>query len=180
MKDTTWLFLGDSLIEFGDWQEMFPGVLVHCRGVAGETVGGLLARLKSTVAGIDSPDLVLIMSGINNVAMEDFTLIGSYEKIIQLLVTRFPQARIMITSLLPVRLPWLSDTVVPKVNNAMLRRLAEQTGVTLLDIYGNFIDEQGRIKGDCFLADGVHLSTQGYRVWADALACFLDCAREMP
>jgi len=177
MADLTWLVIGDSLIAFGDWQEMFPGVSVHNCGLAGETVAGLLARLESTIAGLAPPDLVLIMSGINNVVMEDFTFLGTYEKIIQLLAARFPQARIVVNSLLPVRLPWSNDTAVPRVNT-MLCRLAERLGVTFLDIFRNFIDERGRLDGRCFLDDGVHLSAHGYRVWAGALADFLDNVRE--
>ena len=109
------------------------------------------------------------MSGINDVAMEDFTFMDSYGKVIQLLAARFPGARIVVNSLLPVRLPWLSDAVVSKVNT-MLRRLAERMGVTFLDIYRNFIDDEGRPAGQYFLGDGVHLSARGYGVWGEALA----------
>jgi lysophospholipase L1-like esterase len=179
VKDVTWLFVGDSLIAGGEWQEMFPGVAVDSRGKAGETVAELLTRLKSTVADIDPPDLIFIMSGINNVAMEDFMFLGPYEKIIQMLAARFPRARIVVNSLLPVQLPWLSEAVVPKVNT-MLQRLAVQMGVTFLDIYCYFIDERGRIKGQCFLSDGVHLSPRGYQAWAGALAAFLDNDEKRP
>jgi len=173
LKDAVWLFIGDSLIAMGDWQEMFPGVFVDCRGVAGETVAGLLARLESIIADIDPPDLVFIMTGINDVAMEDFAFMDSYGKVIELLAVRYPQARIVVNSLLPVQLPWLSAEVVPKVNT-MLRRLAERMAVVFLDIYRNFTDDEGRPVGQYYLGDGVHLSAQGYRVWAEALSGFRD------
>ncbi len=172
MEDRNWLFLGDSMIEFGDWGEMFPALMIDNRGVAGETVGGLLARLEVTVDSITAPELILIMSGINNVAMEDFAFLGMYEKVVQLLAARFPQASIFVNCLLPVRLPWFSEDTVPRVN-LLLQQLAQRIGVGFLDIYHCFTDDRGRLDGQCFLEDGVHLSPHGYRVWAAALADFL-------
>ena len=172
MEDRNWLFLGDSMIEFGDWGEMFPTVMIDNRGVAGETVGGLLARLEVTVDSLTAPELILIMSGINNVAMEDFAFPGTYEKVVQLLTARFPQASIFVNCLLPVRLPWFSEDTVPRVNS-LLQQLARRAGVGFVDIYNSFTDDRGRIDARCFLEDGVHLSPHGYRVWAAALADFL-------
>jgi len=37
--------MGDSLIEFFNWQERFPDREVFNYGIAGETAEGLLARL---------------------------------------------------------------------------------------------------------------------------------------
>jgi lysophospholipase L1-like esterase len=172
MEERHWLFLGDSLIEFGEWGEMFPTLMIDNRGVAGETVGGLLARLEVTADSITAPELILIMSGINNVAMEDFTFLATYEKVVQLLAARFPQAAIFVNCLLPVRLPWFSEDTVPRVNS-LLQQLARRTGVEFLDIYQSFTDDRGRIDAQCFLEDGVHLSPHGYRVWAAALTAFL-------
>jgi len=177
MEDRNWLFLGDSMIEFGVWGEMFPTVMIDNRGVAGETVAGLLARLEVTVDSITAPELILIMSGINNVAMEDFAFLGTYEKVVQLLAARFPQASIFVNCLLPVRLPWFSEDTVPRVNS-LLQQLAQRTGVAFLDSYHFFTDDRGRFDAQCFLEDGVHLSQHGYRVWAAALADFLHYDRK--
>lgn len=169
MEDRNWLFLGDSMIEFGAWWELFPTVMIDNRGVAGETVGGLLARLEVTVDSFAAPELILILSGINNVAMEDFAFLNTYEKVVQLLAARFPQASIFVNCLLPVRLPWFSEDTVPRVNS-LLQQLARQCGVVFLDIYHCFTNDRGRLDDQCFLEDGVHLSPHGYRVWAAALA----------
>ncbi len=63
------LFIGDSLIEYFDWQERFPKNSVYNMGVAGETVEGLYARLQVVYLQLDTPDAIFIMSGINNLAM---------------------------------------------------------------------------------------------------------------
>jgi lysophospholipase L1-like esterase len=66
------LFLGHSLIEFFDWQKRFPAHTVRNLGVAGESVEGLLSRLDGIIKTYPEADLIFIMTGINNIAMEDF------------------------------------------------------------------------------------------------------------
>jgi lysophospholipase L1-like esterase len=183
MAQTNWLFIGDSLIEFCDWQAKFSQAVVQNLGMAGETVEGLLARLDRQMDRIVPPDLILIMSGINNVAMEDFAFLPAYEIIIERLKTDFPQARIVVNCLLPVRLPWFAEDTVPRVNR-LLQQMAGRLSVSYLNIYQRFLDAQQHdaqqhIDTCCFLKDGVHLSDKGYEVWAQALRDFLS-AGELP
>jgi len=56
------LFIGDSLIEYFDWQERFPKNAVYNMGVAGETVEGLYARLPVIYTQLDVLDAIFIMS----------------------------------------------------------------------------------------------------------------------
>lgn len=64
------LFLGDSLVEFFNWQERFPGYQVTNAGVAGETVQGLLRRTRESVTEKVPPHWISIMIGTNNLAAE--------------------------------------------------------------------------------------------------------------
>jgi len=161
------LFMGDSLIEFFNWQERFPGRKIFNCGIAGETAEGLLTRLPNIIARVQSPDLVMIMTGINNVAMEDYGFLFTYGKIISRLRETYGQAAIVITSLLPVDLFFLGDAI-PRVN-MKLKDIAQKNKILYLDLYPLFIDENSRAIPSCFEADGVHLSAEGYEVWARAL-----------
>ena len=161
------LFMGDSLIEFFNWQERFPDREVFNYGIAGETAEGLLARLPNIINRVQSPDLVMIMTGINNVAMEDYGFLFTYEKIITRLRETYGQATISMTSLLPVDLFFLGDAI-PRINRR-LKEIAENNNILYLDLYPLFIDENSRAITSCFEADGVHLSADGYEIWARAL-----------
>lgn len=169
-----WIFIKDSMIEFGDWPLLLPlpeaGLLNL--GVAGETAEGLLRRLRSMLDRLPEPNLILIMTGTNNVGLEEYRFMPAYEEIIELLRDTFPQAEIIVNCLFPIRLPWLPDEIVPRVNQT-LKSMALQKGVLFLDIYDRFITVQGHADEECFQADGVHLSQHGYRVWADSLALFI-------
>jgi lysophospholipase L1-like esterase len=162
------LFIGDSLVEFFDWNARFPGHDIANLGRAGETVEGLLSRLGGMIRKHFSPDLIFIMTGINNVAMEDFDFLGSYRKILEELSASYPQSRIFIHSLLPTLLPWVGNSSIQEVNRS-LAQMAEENGAGYIDLYRRFVDEKGVPVKDYLRPDGVHLSEEGYAVWAEAL-----------
>jgi lysophospholipase L1-like esterase len=163
------LFIGDSLVEFFDWQGRFPGHTIANLGIAGETVEGLHGRIGKIIRQFPSPDLVLIMTGINNVAMEDIGFLHSYQEIVKALSSAYPHARIVLHTLLPTLLPWVPDERIQEVNRS-LHKIAQETCTEFLDLYNSFLDPQGNPLKDYLLPDGVHLSAKGYAHWAEALA----------
>ncbi|GBE04534.1 GDSL-like Lipase/Acylhydrolase [bacterium BMS3Abin10] len=163
------LFLGHSLIEFFDWQERFPDHRAVNLGKGGESVEGLLVRVRKLTGSSSSAGLIFIMSGINNMAMEDLDFMGPYREIIKELSTAFPKARIFINSLLPTLLDFIPDKSIRSINSSLKKLVEEHNRVEFLDIYSLFIDEQGRAFRHYLLDDGIHLSNKGYAVWSEEL-----------
>ena len=161
------LFIGDSMIQFFNWQSRFPDKEIFNYGLAGETAEGLLARLPNIINDVQSPTLVMIMTGINNLAMEDYGFLFTYEKIISLLQATYEQSVIVISSLLPADLYFLGDAV-PQVNKR-LKNIAQKNSLLYLDLYPLFLDDKAKPIISYFEADGVHLSAAGYEVWAGTL-----------
>jgi lysophospholipase L1-like esterase len=166
------LFLGDSLIEYFDWQDRFPGHAVSNLGISGEQVEGLLSRLPGIMSKHPSADVIFLMTGINNVAMEDYDFQNAYRQIVQRLRAAYPEARIHVSSLLPVLAFFISNEVVRKVN-IDLKKMAEKCGAVYHDTHALFISPDGRAVKECFLEDGVHLSEKGYDIWSGALETIL-------
>jgi len=161
------LFIGDSLIEFCNWQKRFPNDQVYSFGSAGETAEGLLARLPNIIRRVPPPSLVMTMTGTNNIAMEDYGFLATYEKIISLLQKNYPQAIIVMSSLLPIELFFLGDAI-PRVNRR-LKDIARDKNIVYLDLYPLFLGEDSKAITAYYALDGVHLSEEGYEVWARAL-----------
>lgn len=159
------IFIGDSLIEYYDWNNRFPKYRVHNLGWSGETLEGLRARIGS-YGKRPEPDFIFIMSGTNNIAREETGVIMTYREIISQFQSTFPTTRILIHSIPPMLLPWVKPEVVSQVN-AKLRQLADETGCSYIDIHTLFL--QAGVE-ECLEEDGVHINEKGYELWSAVVA----------
>ena len=159
------IFIGDSLIEWFDWDQRFPAHRAQNLGISGETVEMLLDRLCNVVEKHHKADMVFLMTGINNVAMEDTDLITTYKSVVKYLGEGYPAAELHLTSLLPTLLPWVEDKTITSLN-ALITEIARDSGAHYDDIYSLFKKKGVR---DTLSEDGIHISATGYKVWADAL-----------
>jgi lysophospholipase L1-like esterase len=156
------LFLGDSLIEYFDWEERLSAHRVKNLGISGETVEWLLERIPRIVKTHPRADMIFIMTGINNVAMDETGIIEPYREVLALLTDAYPAALIFIHSLLPTLLPFLRPETIISMNEA-LKRLAAETGTRFLDVHSAFVqDDLPRLLSP----DGIHVSAAGYEVWS--------------
>ncbi len=161
------LLVGDSLIEFGDWSELLPGCEVVNLGRAGEAVEELRERSTNLVKRQAEPDLILVMIGTNNVAMERFDFLGAYAEILAIFRGAWPETILMVNSLLPMALNYLAPGTIPRLNNRLCT-LAEQQKASYLDVWRTLVDQNGQTLPGV-LEDEVHLTAKGYRLWAGAI-----------
>lgn len=159
--------LGDSLVEWGDWPDLLPAVQVINRGIAGEDVEGLSARLAEET-DIPAPEHILIMSGTNNLLMGNTFFPSIFRSMLPRLAALCPESEITVNSLMPMALPGLPDLVAEA--NKTLKKISIDSGCRFLDMTGPYTEQCLPITRPCFLADGVHLSTLGYQIWAGEIA----------
>ncbi len=169
-------FIGDSLTEYFDWQERFPSYKARNLGISGETVEELLSRLgiiKHLLSEPgNKPDIIFLMTGINNIAMEDYSIIKSYGEVLQYLSEWFKETKIVVQSVLPVNLSWIDNNAI-KLINKMLKEAALNVKADYLDIHSAFFNAQGILFSEYLLDDGVHLSDMGYAKWSQIVEDFL-------
>jgi len=166
------VFIGDSLTEWFDWQRRFPGYTVTNLGISGEPIEGLLARRDRIRSQLDNPDYIFLMTGINNFAMEQYDITDGYREIVRNLTTWYKKATVVVQSILPVDLAWVSNSVI-KDTNRRLAEIALEFHAEYLDVYGLFVDPKGNVRSAYLQDDGVHLSGKGYEVWANKVEKFL-------
>jgi len=166
------VFIGDSLTEWYDWQERFPAYRVLNLGISGETVEELLDRRDHIHSRVKSPDIIFLMTGINNILSEQYDITGPYAEFVRNLTTWYKEAKVVVQSLLPVDMPWIKNDTIRTINRH-LAAIAREHNVEYLDVYSSFIDANGNPKPGLLSDDGVHLADKGYEAWADAVEQYL-------
>ncbi len=161
MRQGTFLLLGDSLIAGFDWQARMPSFKVYNYGVPGEKIEDLLGRLKEIEEAVESPDVILIMSGINNVIDEDYVFIDTLRKIVIRLSNYYPNAEIILNSLPHIDIPFLVDDAVRHLNGN-IETVSRESGCCYLDNFVKYSDN----GMDIFLADGIQIKKETYESWA--------------
>jgi lysophospholipase L1-like esterase len=166
------VFIGDSLTEWYDWQERFPAYRVMNLGISGETVEELLDRRDMLRERIDAPDILFLMTGINNILSERYDITVPYNEIVRNLTTWYKGAKIIVQSILPVDMPWINNDTIRTINRH-LSDLAREHNAEYLDVYSHFVDENGRPIPGLLSDDGVHLAGRGYETWAKVVEIYL-------
>jgi lysophospholipase L1-like esterase len=168
MIQGTFLLIGDSLIAGYDWQARMPAFKVYNYGVPGEKIQGLLRRLPSIEQAVESPDIILIMSGINNVIAEDYVFIDILRKIVIRLSNAYPNAEIVLNSLPHIKISLLVDDAIRHLNS-YIETVSRESGCCYLDNFVRYSDDDP----DIFLSDGIHLNDETYERWVRAFLEFV-------
>jgi lysophospholipase L1-like esterase len=174
------VFLGDSITEFCEWDELL-GIPVINRGISGDTTADVLSRLDAV--SIIQPTSVFLMVGINDAAdrVRVAAAAHNYREIIQHIRVSSPKTIIYVQSVLPVYSP-MADQLLghgrgAEINqwvramNEQIRDLADNKSVIFLDLRDD-LSPRGELDSR-YSADGVHLNGAGYGVWKNKVSPFL-------
>lgn len=164
------LFVGDSITDGAEWSELFADARIKNRGISGDTVAGVAARLPSLLKS--QPDRIFLMIGTNDVKFEksDEAIASRIAAVIGTIRKESPRTVVFLQSLLPMN-PSFSDHKqhvrqwrrIPRIN-LLLKDAAETAQIRYIDLYSAFADENGRLKEE-YTNDGLHLTGNGYRLW---------------
>ncbi|MRH91485.1 GDSL family lipase [Nocardia sp. SYP-A9097] len=158
------VFLGDSLTEGGLWHEWFPEVGTVNRGINGDTIGNLRARLDSAIV---DPTAVFVLIGTNDLGMgATADEIGAEMRLlVRAIRDRAPGVPLYLQSV-PPRQPKFADRV--RALNRAYRTIAEESDAVYIDLWPALADENGGLRAE-FTGDGLHLGGAGYSAWAEVL-----------
>jgi lysophospholipase L1-like esterase len=160
------VLLGDSITEYGLWQEWFSGLPVLNRGISGETSADLLRRLDSA---IHEPAAVFLLIGTNDlsagISLAD--IVRNVRALLEEIERRAPGTPVVVQSVMPRTARFRDDI---RLLNDAYRALvdAAPAHVQYLDLWPALADEQGLLRS-AFTEDGLHLGGAGYAAWVDVL-----------
>ncbi|MBR3727963.1 MAG: sialate O-acetylesterase [Muribaculaceae bacterium] len=172
------VMLGNSLTDGCEFNELLNNRHIKNRGIVGDIVQGLIDRIGPIIEG--QPKKLFIMSGVNDIShdVSADSIARVTEKLIMMVKKGSPRTKIYLQSLLPFnndvrewKLLKGREHVVVEAN-VLLEQVAHRQGVTWINLYPLFVDDQGRLRAE-LTKDGLHLMGQGYLIWRDAIKPYI-------
>lgn len=144
-------------------------------GIGGHTTAKMLARFESDVLAHRS-DYLIILAGVNDLANGVAPEVARDN--VRTMIERARAERIR--TVLALVTPWTRGTEAQKdltdSFNTLLRALAKEQNVPLVDTFGPLQDGMTRNLKPVYDRDGIHLTAAGYKALADCfpLSIFAD------
>jgi lysophospholipase L1-like esterase len=176
------MFMGDSITD--GWRdpgpnrgrEVFQKYYGHLRtanfGIGGDTVQGVLYRLRDGEGEGYQPKAIMLMIGTNNSGSSSSAEIAEGVGAIVLdMRTRFPAAKILLLGIFPRGDPGLPPRTTVLNANPIIAKLHDGKNVFYMDIGDKFLAADGSIPT---MSDKLHPNAAGYEIWAAAVKDKLD------
>ena len=172
----TILFLGDSLIEAGDWATWFPDENVINAGRGGDTTDDVLHRLELVTDA--RPDEIVVLIGTNDLGTRQTVehLVRNIETICVTLRRALPGSRLLVQSVLPRGREYAQRI---QDANIHLRQFSSTVRAQFLDLWPALALDDGELN-PVYSEDRLHLNDAGYEAWLTELRPALGRLRELP
>lgn len=171
LKANEVVFMGSSTIQF--WETMkedFPQFETVNLGIWGSDYGDLLNDAPRFVSEHPAPRYV-IYSGDNDLANGNTPeqVLEKVEKLTSIIHEAVPQARLYVISIKPC--PDRAGNI-PNVmkTNQLVREFTQQAKfISYVDIFPQMLNHDGQPRAELFKEDGLHMKTDGYKIWQSIL-----------
>lgn len=169
------IFLGNSITDGGEWSELFRNKKIKNRGISGDITRGVLFRLAEVTES--KPSKVFLLIGINDLA-RGISREEVYENICRIareIQKQSPRTTIFIQSIFPVNPSFemfaghCSKTNEVRWINEQLKTFCTQTDFQYVDVFTRLKNESDDYLNPSYTNDGLHLTGEGYLVWADVI-----------
>ena len=160
------VFVGDSLTEYGEWNDFFPLKKSSNRGVAGDTSKDIMLRMDSIYS--TKAKKAFLMVGINDIYANILIkkILKNYEKIITSLKDK--NFEVIVQSTIQCQVEICGEETIIKVNhlNKELKALSKNMEVSFLNL--DELSAESGLNKD-FTYDGIHLNAFGYQYWVSKI-----------
>ncbi|MCH5330092.1 MAG: sialate O-acetylesterase [Alistipes sp.] len=174
------IFLGNSITDGCEWNELFDNPHVKNRGISGDISEGICDRLDAIIKG--HPAKIFLMIGTNDLArgISVDEVVANTAVIADRTAAESPETKLYIQSILPVSPHYglhrghTGNGEIIREANRRLSELAAEKGVVYIDLHSLFTDPETGDLNLLYSNDGLHLNGAGYLLWRDAVASYVN------
>ena len=172
------VFIGNSITNGAEWNELFPQKRVKNRGISGDTSEGVFDRLDAVVKG--KPAKIFILIGVNDISREIKveTIVLNMKRIVEKIQKKSPKTKIYIQSILPVNPDFemfkghMKPELIKEINQ-FYQNIAQEYKVNYIDLYSHFLEDGTDKMNKKYTNDGLHLLGEGYLLWREIVKPYL-------
>jgi lysophospholipase L1-like esterase len=176
--DIELLFIGDSITEGWTrnktgariWTEYYSSIKTANFGIGGDKTENVLWRIQNGNLDGINPKVIVLMIGTNNVKRDTaVNIVEGVTAIVREIRIRTPNSKVLLLAIFPRgENPVEADREKITEINTRIASLDDYRHVYYLDIGQRFLSPDGKISKE-IMPDFLHLSTAGYKIWADAM-----------
>lgn len=169
-QDYDVVFVGDSITDGAEWEDLFPSLKIANRGIAGDRTDGVLKRMDSIYS--TKAEKAFIMIGINDFSAgaEVSDVFENYKIIANNLASHGMRPHVQSTILAGKRRAEL-NTKIRALNEKLKEMAAANEAIIYIDL--NVGLAKGSALDSKYSRDDVHLNGSGYAVWKDSIKIYL-------
>jgi len=171
------VFVGSSSIRRWDLPRSFPDLPVVNRGFGGSEMADV-AHFAHRIVLKYKPRLIVVYAGDNDIAAGKTPrhVLDAFRSFVRTVRTRQPKAPIIYLSIKFSIRRWAIAHRMREANTLIEAYCRNEHGLRYLDVGTALLSKDGKPRPELFAPDGLHLSAQGYAVWAALLKPYLERA----
>lgn len=171
------IFVGDSITQGWEgngkeiWAKYYQPRDALNLGIGSDSTQHVLWRLEHGNLDGLKPKVAVVLIGVNNVPPESNTpgmILEGVTAVVQKLRSALPETKVLLLGVFPFRQDFNPQRAKALQVNQALRKLDNGDTVRFLDFGHLFIESNGKIS-QTMMRDYLHLSPDGYRLWAEAM-----------
>ncbi len=175
------VFIGSSTIRLWDLSRSFPEYPTINRGFGGSEMADS-TRFVDRIVTPYQPRVVVVYAGDNDISSGTIAeqVVVDFERFVRAVHATRPQTRIVYIGIKPSLLRW---TQVDRMRstNAMIRALCERDDrLAFVDVDHAMLGWDEKPRKELYVADGLHLTPEGYQVLNALLRPFLVPLKAVP
>jgi lysophospholipase L1-like esterase len=169
------VLIGDSLTERFPTKDLLPGLPIVNRGIGGDKIGGssylgVRDRLEASVTRV-APIAIVLLIGTNDIVFartDPGNMRQNYRTLISEIEQLAPEARLLLVSVPPAAGRFAQYSKEIADFNKFIEELAKARGLDFIDLHSALRGPDGLLP-KALTTDDLHLSEEGYRIYARIL-----------
>lgn len=162
------VFVGSSSIRKWDLKKWFPDFNALNRGFGGSEVSDSVEFAERIIIKYE-PRIVVVYAGDNDIAHNKSPqrVYDDFKQLVSLIHGKLPQTKIVYIAVKPSISRWALIDQVREANRLIVELASNDERVEFVDIDKPMLGDDGMPRKELFVADGLHLSEDGYELWTN-------------